>query len=44
MECQPGTALHTTLGSLTIKTAPQPMIPEPDPGDVPQGRPWRDDG
>ena len=35
MKCQPRTAPHITLGSLTMKTAPQPMRPEPDPGNVP---------
>ena len=38
MECRLGTAPHTTLGSLTMKTIPQPTTPEPDPGNVPQNK------
>ena len=36
MECRLGTA--PLLGSLTMKTVPQPTRPEPDPGNVPRSR------
>ena len=44
MECQLRTDPHIMLGSLTMKTIQQSMRPEPGPGNVPQGRSWRDDG
>ena len=43
MEYRLETAPCTTLGSLTMETISQPMRPEPDPGNVPQSRTWRDD-
>ena len=46
MECQPGTTPYTTLGSLTLKTVPQPMRPEPDLETSPEAEPGKmtDDG
>ena len=41
---RPGTAPHTTIGSLTMRTIPQPMRPEPDPGTSPEAEPEQDDG
>ena len=42
----PGITPRITLGSLTMKTALQPMKPEPDPGNVPEADPGEmmDDG
>ena len=39
MKCQPGTAPHTMIGSTTMRTVPQPMRPEPDPGTSPEAEP-----
>ena len=44
MRRQPGTAPRTTIGSLTMRTVPQPMKPEPDPGMSPKAGPEQDDG
>ena len=35
IKCQLGTIPRTTIGSLAMKTVPQPMRPELDPGNVP---------
>ena len=43
-KCQPGTTPRTTIGSLTMRTVPQPMRPEPDPGMSPEAEPEQDDG
>ena len=44
MKHQPGTAPHTTIGSPTMRTVPQPMRSEPDPGTSPKAEPEQDDG
>ena len=43
-KCRPRTAPHTTIGSLAMRTVPQPMRPEPDPGTSPEAEPEQDDG
>ena len=43
-KCQPGTAPHIMIGSLTTRTVLQPMRPEPDPGMPPKAKPEQDNG